>query len=104
MIQLAQTEQQSISSLRQAAEQGNAGAQNNLGYSYAEGQGVAQDDERALFWYHKAAEQGDAEAQMLLGYRYAEGRGVGPRMMNRHCSGIANPQSKATSARSSIWV
>ena len=36
--------------LRQAADQGNAVAQANLGWLYANGQGVAQDDTQALMW------------------------------------------------------
>ena len=60
----------------QAAEQGNADAQFNLGLMYANGQGVRQDDAQAVQWYRKAAEQGDAQAQLALGLRYATGQGV----------------------------
>ena len=65
-----------IDSLRQAAEQGNANAQNNLGAMYATGQGVPQDDREAVKWYRMAAEQGDAYAQYNLGFAYANGEGV----------------------------
>ena len=41
-----------------AAEQGNASAQCNLGTSYLNGEGVAQDIEQAARWVHKAAAQG----------------------------------------------
>ena len=61
---------------RKAAEQGNATAQTNLGYMYAEGRGVDQSYAKAVEWYRKAAEQGDALAQNKLGYMYAEGQGV----------------------------
>ena len=44
------------------AEQGHAGAQNNLGFMYRNGQGVPQDYAEALQWYRKAAEQGHAES------------------------------------------
>lgn len=44
----------------QAAEQGNAQAQLNLGWMYANGQGVRQDDAQAAQWFRKASEQGDA--------------------------------------------
>ena len=60
----------------QAAEQGFAAAQYNLGLMYANGQGVHQDDAQAVRWYRKAAEQGFAEAQYNLGVMYAKGEGV----------------------------
>jgi len=40
------------------AEQGNAFAQYNLGWMYANGQGVTQDYKQAVGWYTKAAGQG----------------------------------------------
>lgn len=60
----------------QAAEQGDADAQNNLGAMYAEGQGVRQDDTEAVRWFRQAADQGLAQAQNNLGVMYAERRGV----------------------------
>ena len=65
-----------IDSLRQAAEQGDAHAQNNLGAMYATGMGVPEDDLEAVKWYRMAAEQGDAYAQNNLGAMYANGMGV----------------------------
>ncbi len=59
-----------------AAEQGNAGAQSNLGAMYQNGQGVPQDYAKALQWYRKAAEQGKASAQNNLGVMYSKGQGV----------------------------
>ena len=50
---------------RLAAEQGYAGAQNNLGIMYATGRGVPEDDAEAVRWYRMAAEQGEADAQFL---------------------------------------
>jgi len=61
---------------RPLAEQGNAGAQHNLGLMYDNGQGVPQDHVAAAKWYRKAAEQGDARAQHNLGLMYYNGRGV----------------------------
>ena len=58
------------------AEQGNAAAQNNLGWMYYNGNGVTQDNAEALKWYRKAAEQGDADAQNNLGGMYKRGDGV----------------------------
>ena len=60
----------------QAAEQGVAEAQNNLGNMYANGQGVCQDYAEAVQWYRNAAEQGHAQAQNNLGLMYANGQGV----------------------------
>ena len=61
---------------RKAAEQGDAAAQDRLGYRYTMGNGVAKDDKEAVKWYRKAAEQGHAPAQNSLGYCYAIGSGV----------------------------
>lgn len=60
----------------QAAEQGDAAAQYNLGAMYAEGQGVRRDDAEAVRWYRQAAEQGLAQAQFNLGAMYYKGHGV----------------------------
>ena len=61
----------------QAAEQGNATAQYNLGVMYTNGQeGVRQDYAQAVHWYRKAAEQGDVDAQVNLGWLYDNGQGV----------------------------
>ena len=59
-----------------AAEHGNAQAQNGLGFMYAQGKGVPQDDAEAVRWYRMAAEQGFTEAQTGLGVMYAQGKGV----------------------------
>jgi len=60
----------------QAAEQGFAAAQYNLGVMYDNGQGVRQDDAQAEQWYRKAAEQGNAGAQLNLGVMYGKGHRV----------------------------
>ncbi len=44
---------------REAAKQGNAKAQSNLGGMYANGDGVPQDYIQALIWFNLAAAQGD---------------------------------------------
>ena len=59
-----------------AADQGHAGAQNNLGCNYYYGQGVEQSYEEAAKWYRLAADQEYAPAQCNLGYAYGEGQGV----------------------------
>ncbi len=61
---------------RQAAEQGDADAQYNLGVMYNDGQGVAQDYAEAVRWYRRAAEQDDAAAQVALGVMYGKGHGM----------------------------
>lgn len=61
---------------RNAAEQGDAAAQYNLGIMYDHGRGVPQDSTQAALWYRKAAEQGYAPAQSNLGAAYHEGQGV----------------------------
>lgn len=58
------------------AEQGNAGAQYNLGAMYEHGEGVIQDYAEAAKWYRFSAEQGDSYAQAHLGIMYDGGRGV----------------------------
>jgi len=60
----------------QAAEQGDATAQNQLGVSYASGTGVAKDSKKAIVWYTRAAKQGHIAAQYNLGVCYAIGEGV----------------------------
>ena len=68
--------QDDLDTVRQAAEQGDATAQFNLGNMYASGRGVLEDDAEAVRWYRLAAEQGDADAQFYLGVSYANGEGV----------------------------
>ena len=46
-----------------AAEQGNAIAQNRLGFVYYEGQGVTQDYIRAYMWLDISASQGGKKAK-----------------------------------------
>ena len=61
---------------RKAAEQGDAGAQNSLGWHYRDGEGVEKDPVEAVAWHRKAAEQGDSQAQHYLGEHYRDGEGV----------------------------
>ena len=113
---------------RQAAEQGNADAQFNLGVMYLDGDGVPQDDAEAMRWFRQAAEQGNAQAQtnlgvpqddaMYLGNMYVSGRASrrttpkavrlfrqaaeqGRRTTPKPCGGSAKPPSKATPKHSS---
>jgi TPR repeat protein len=63
-------------SLRQAAEQGQADARNQLGVLYSEGRGVPQSYVQAKDWFQKAADQGHAGAQVNLGTLYFLGQGA----------------------------
>lgn len=58
------------------AQKGDARAQNNLGFMYANGISVPRDDRKAYAWYRKAARQGHPGAQSNLGVLYALGKGV----------------------------
>ena len=62
--------------LRPSAEQGEAWAQQNLGFMYQNGWSVPQDYIQAVEWFRKAAEQGFADAHYNLGNMYANGWGV----------------------------
>ena len=64
-----------IEMLHSAADQGLAGAQNNLGCMNKSGGGVKQDYGEAMRWFQKAAEQGDADAQNNLGRMFDSGDG-----------------------------
>ena len=65
-----------IRGIRVHAEQGDANAQVLLGFMYADGKGVPENDAEAVKWFRKAAEQGDAGGQHNLGSMYADGEGV----------------------------
>jgi len=67
---------QAVAWYRHNADLGDAEAQFNLGWRYANGKGVGKDDAQAVAWYRKAAEQGHAGAQANLGYMFNAGRGV----------------------------
>jgi TonB family protein len=65
-----------IAALTEAANSGDAEAQNNLGLAYEYGRGVKRDAAEAAQWYRKAALNGHAWGQNNLGLAYASGRGV----------------------------
>jgi localization factor PodJL len=62
--------------LRQAAADGDARAQFEIGAIYSEGKVVPQDFKQASVWYERAAEQGFAPAEYRLGNLYETGKGV----------------------------
>ena len=67
---------ESLETLIEAAEQGDANAQFNLGAFYLEGIVVKQDYVKAFEWFKKAAEQGCVPAQFNLSECFARGEGV----------------------------
>ena len=48
----------------------------NMGFMYANGQGVAQDYQQAMAWSRKAADDGIAVAMYNIGVGYDHGQGV----------------------------
>ncbi|MEO5807048.1 peptidoglycan-binding protein [Devosia sp.] len=62
--------------LRQAAADGDARAQFEIGAIYGEGRAVTQDYKASATWYERAAAQGFAPAQYRLGNLYETGNGV----------------------------
>jgi len=59
-----------------SADQGNAQAQENVGWFYEHGRGVKQDYAEAMAWYRKAASQADSKAEGSIGWFYQQGLGV----------------------------
>jgi len=68
--------EESLPTLRSAAESGDALAQCDLALCYRMGLGVSTNCKEAVDWYRKAAEQGHAGAQYYLGWCYENGVGV----------------------------
>lgn len=64
---------QTADDFKTAAYNGDAYAQYGLGWCYANGRGVTQDDSQAFFWYKKAAEGNEPNAQYVLGLCYKDG-------------------------------
>lgn len=71
-----------VSKFTQAAEDGLAIAQHNLGVLYFSGEGVPQDYEQAFEWTRRAAEQGYLRAMVNLGVLYYNQLGVQPSWMS----------------------
>ena len=65
-----------LSELRMKVENRDASAQFDLGFMFANGEGVTQDYKQAVYWYTKSAEQGDAGAQYNLALMFVNGEGV----------------------------
>ena len=67
---LIKDQQEGVRLYHEAAEHGNADAQNNLGQCYLLGTGVVKDEREGARWICKAAKQGCAVAQANLGTCY----------------------------------
>lgn len=63
---------------KQAATQGDASAQYNLGLIYAEGRGVVRNPQAAIKWWRLAAENGHHQAQHNLALAYISGETMLP--------------------------
>lgn len=61
---------------QKAAEQGHAGAQNNLAVLYDNGTELPRDIEKALYWYHESIKNGGNAARFNLGLSYYWGDGI----------------------------
>jgi hypothetical protein len=70
------TSPQDLEAIFAMADQGDAGAQNYLGFLYATGQTVTKDEKTAFGWFQKAADQGHPEALGNLAMMYENGLGV----------------------------
>jgi TPR repeat protein len=79
-----QNDAEAVKWYRLAADQGDARAQFNLGFSYDNGRGVPQNHAEALKWFRLAADQGNANAQNDLAVMYAKGEGVPPDFVRAH--------------------
>jgi TPR repeat protein len=62
--------------LRPLAEQGHAGAAQNLGRMYQDGLGVNKDMKQAVKWYRIGAKLGDSYGLLKLGWSYRDGKDV----------------------------
>lgn len=65
-----------LRTLKRSAALGDAESQYKLGLSFAEGNGVPQDDAEAVKWFRRAADQGHGVAQFDLAVMYDRGTGV----------------------------
>lgn len=61
---------------RKAADQGDPGAQNEIGFFYSIGLGVGADQAEAVKWYERAMAGGCAEAKLNLAVAYLKGTGI----------------------------
>lgn len=58
---------------RRSADIGFAGAQNNLGDMYENGEGIPKSEKAAIYWYTRAAERGEPTAYLSLAHLLSNG-------------------------------
>ncbi|MCM1141109.1 MAG: sel1 repeat family protein, partial [Muribaculum sp.] len=71
-ISLAQTTYSK--QLESRASNGDANAQENLGWCFHTGSGIDKDFEKAFYWYKKAAESGKSYSMYNIGIMYQNGQ------------------------------
>jgi TPR repeat protein len=92
------------------AEQGDAGAQYQLGVMHYRGEGVIQNYDEAAKWFRAAAENGDADAQFTLGLMYSHGQGVEQDYVQAHlwfslaAWRYANSEGRAWAIEDTYWA
>jgi len=69
--------------MKALAEQGDARAQYNLGFMYATGEGVPENDAEAVKWFRKAADQGLANARLICFIKPLQGCQAPHRLLMR---------------------
>ena len=72
-----------FAAVQKAAEQGDAGAQFQLGLMYLGGHGVPKDDVKAVHWLEKSAAQVHANAQRHLDIAAQKGNESAKRALER---------------------
>ena len=92
-----------VGMLKEAAELGNAYAQNNYAMILYTGDLVDRDQEEAFRWFRAAAEGGIDESQFHLGLEYYEGTLV-DKDYKEALNGSGSPRRRDTLRHSTIWV
>ena len=67
-----------LKELDRRAHEGDAACQFQLGYLYANGKGVRQDDQEAVHWYRQSARNGYPDGLIAMAEAFDLGRGVRP--------------------------
>lgn len=65
-----------LQELDKRARAGDSECQFQLGYLYANGKGIRQDDQEAVYWYRQAALGGNAKGLIAMAEAFDLGRGV----------------------------
>lgn len=87
---------------KKAADQGDAEAQNELGYLYSWGLGVPRDNAQAFRWFARAAGQGYQQAKLNLAVMYM--RGIGVARDPRFATDLLTELAKRGSARAQDYL